>query len=391
MNIVTTTAELEDACRRLATTDMITVDTEFMRETTYWPKLCVIQMAGPDDAYIVDALASGLDLGPFFELMASESVLKVFHSGRQDIEIVYHRGGLIPHPVFDTQIAAMVCGFGDSISYEQLVQRLTSARIDKSSRFTDWSRRPLSERQLAYAIEDVTHLRGVYAKLAHELETHGRSDWLATEMDILTSIDTYRVEPENAWMRLKMRARRPIELAAAKELAAWREREAQRRDMPRGRVMKDDALFEIAAQQPTTEEALSALRTIGQGFARSRAGEEVLAIIGRVLALPKDQLPKLPRVRSSGDVNTAAVDLLKVLLKMTSESHGVAPKLIANVDDLEAIAADDDADVPALTGWRRELFGATALKLKRGEVALKLDGKRVLLVNGDGTTAEAAE
>ncbi|MGD9740347.1 MAG: ribonuclease D [Bauldia sp.] len=392
MDIITTTAELGAACSKLSGAEMVTVDTEFMRETTYWPKLCVIQLAGPDDAFVVDALAPGLDLAPFFQLMANEAVLKVFHSGRQDIEIVWHRGGLIPHPVFDTQIAAMVCGFGDSISYEQLVQRVTGARIDKSSRFTDWARRPLSERQLAYAVEDVTHLRGVYARLADELKTHGRSEWLETEMDILTSVETYQVEPEKAWMRLKMRARRPVELQLAKELAAWREREAQRRDVPRGRILKDDALFEIAAQQPATEEAMSAMRSLGQGFSRSRSGEEILGIVQRVLEIPRDQLPKLPRVRNTGDINTAAVDLLKVLLKMMSEVHGVAPKLIANVDDLEAIALDDDADVPALQGWRRRLFGDTALKLKHGEVALKLDGRKVLLVNSDGTAvAEAAE
>ncbi len=387
MAIITSVDELAAACARFAEADMVTVDTEFMRETTYWPLLCVIQMAGPDEAVVVDAMAPGMELAPFFKLMANERVLKVFHSGRQDIEIVHHLGGLIPHPVFDTQIAAMVCGFGDSISYEQLVQSLTGAQIDKSSRFTDWARRPLSARQIAYATEDVTHLRGVYARLAEQLETHGRSDWLGTEMDILTSVETYRLEPRDAWRRLKIRTGRPIELALVKELAAWRESEAQRRDMPRGRILKDEALQEIALQQPATEEALSALRSTGQGFARSRAGIEILATVNRVLALPRDQLPKVPRARRASDINIAAVDLLKVLLKMTSEGHGVAPKLIASVDDLEAIAADDQADVPALTGWRRRLFGETALKLKRGEVALRLDGRRVQLVNGDGTAA----
>lgn len=392
MTPITTTADLQAFCDKIKDQPFVAVDTEFMRETTYWPKLCVIQLASPDEAVIVDAMAPSLDLGPFFRLMANEAVLKVFHSGRQDIEIVWHLGGLIPHPIFDTQVAAMVCGFGDSISYEQLVQRLTGGRIDKSSRFTDWARRPLSDKQITYAIEDVTHLREVHQKLTTQLRTAGRRDWLKTEMDILTSVETYRQEPEDAWKRLKMRARRPVELQLAKEIAAWREREAQRRDMPRGRILKDDALYEIAAQQPATEEALTALRSIGQGFARSRSGEEILAIVNRVLAIPRDQLPKLPRERSNGDTNSAAVDLLKVLLKMTSESHGVAPKLIANVDDLEAIAADDEADVPALSGWRRQLFGDTALRLKRGEVALKLDGRKVLLVeSGTPGTAEAAE
>ncbi len=393
MKMIETTADLAAACTRLALADVITVDTEFMRETTYWPVLCVVQMAGPGEAVIIDAMAPGLDLAPFIALMANERVLKVFHAGRQDIEIVYHLGGLIPHPVFDTQIAAMVCGFGDSIGYEQLVQRLTGGRIDKSSRFTDWSRRPLTERQLTYAIEDVTHLLDVYAKLATQLSSQGRTDWLQTEMDILTSIDTYRLEPEDAWKRLKMRARRPIELALLKELAAWREREAQKRNTPRGRVITDETLYEIAMQQPATEEAISSLRSLGQGFARSRSGQEILALVQKVVAIPKDKLPKIPRVRDLGENNSAAVDLLKVLLKLTSEAHGVAPKLIANVDDLEAIAADDAAEVPALAGWRRKLFGENALKLKRGEIALKLSGRSVRIVAGsaESTNAEAAE
>ena len=390
MTIITGTDELAAACARFAGAEVVTVDTEFMRETTYWPLLCVIQLAGPDEAVVVDAMAPGLDLAPFFQLMGNERVLKVFHSGRQDIEIVHHLGGLIPRPVFDTQIAAMVCGFGDSISYEQLVLSITGAQIDKSSRFTDWARRPLSARQIAYATEDVTHLRGVYAKLAEQLQSHGRADWLGTEMDILTSVETYRLEPKDAWRRLKIRAGRPIELALVKELAAWREAEAQRRDMPRGRILKDEALQEIALQQPATEEALSGLRSLGQGFGRSRAGMEILAIVNAVLALPRDQLPKVPRTRRQTELNTAAVDLLKVLLKMTSEDHGVAPKLIASVDDLEAIAADDRADVPALTGWRRRLFGEAALKLKRGELALRLEGRSVKLVNSAGAPVETA-
>ena len=289
-----TTAELAAVCKRFAAFDTVTVDTEFMRETTYWPKLCVVQLASPEEAVIIDAMTPEIDLDPFFKLMADEKVMKVFHAARQDIEIVYHRGGLIPHPVFDTQVAAMVCGFGDSISYDQLVNRLTGARLDKSSRFTDWSRRPLSERQIEYALADVTHLRDVYQALAARLAEQQRTDWVREEMEVLTSPETYRLEPELAWKRLKLRVRKPIELAILQEVAAWREREAQARDVPRGRVLKDDAIYEIAQQQPTTAAALAQLRTIPRGFERSRSAVEILAAVKEVVALPKDQLPRLP-------------------------------------------------------------------------------------------------
>lgn len=381
MELITRSEDVAAACRRLADADYVTVDTEFMRETTYWPRLCLIQIAGPDEAVLIDALAPDIDLKPFFELMGNESVLKVFHSGRQDVEIVFHMGGLIPHPMFDTQVAAMVCGFGDSISYEQLVNRLAGTQIDKSSRFTDWSRRPLSDRQLAYALADVTHLRPVYESLAKQLSAKGRGDWVAKEMDVLTSPSTYQLEPEEAWQRLKLRTRRPIELAALKALAAWREEEAQQRDVPRGRILKDDALQEIATQVPTSAEALAALRTIGRGFERSKAGERIVELMREVAAIPRDGLPKLPTPRRRNEGNSAAVDLLKVLLKMAAEEHGVAPKVLATVDDLEAIASDDDdADVPALSGWRRELFGEAALRLKRGELALRFERGRVRTV-----------
>jgi ribonuclease D len=378
MTIITTTAELAAACKRLARFDVVTVDTEFMRETTYWPKLCIIQMASPEEAFIVDAEAPDLSLDPFFKLMGNEHVMKVFHAARQDIEIVYHRGGLIPHPVFDTQVAAMVCGFGDSVSYDQLVNRLTGAKLDKSSRFTDWSRRPLSERQIEYALADVTHLRDVYQALSARLEEQNRTEWVREEMEVLTSPGTYELTPEDAWQRLKMRIRKPVELAILQEVAAWREREAQNRDVPRGRVIKDDAIYEIAQQAPTTPQALGQLRTVPRGFERSRAAEEILAAVKRALALPKDQLPRIPKHRPTANGNGAAVDLLKVLLKMISEEHGVASKIIATVDDLEAIAGDDGADVPALHGWRRELFGETALRLKRGEIALAMKANHVV-------------
>ncbi len=381
MSIVTTTEELASICKRFARFPHITVDTEFMRETTYWPKLCVIQMASADEAVIVDALAPELSLAPFFDLMRDEAVVKVFHAARQDIEIVYHLGGLIPHPVFDTQVAAMVCGFGDSISYDQLVQRTSGARIDKSSRFTDWSRRPLSQKQIEYALADVTHLRDVYAALSARLDEQQRSEWVREEMEVLTSVETYRMEPEEAWNRLKLRVRKPAELAILQELAAWREREAQSRDVPRGRIVKDDAIYEIALQQPTTQAALAQLRTVPKGFERSRAADDILAAVKKALALPKDQMPRLPKARVPANGNGAAVDLLKVLLKMISEDHGVAAKIIATVDDLEAIAADDRADVPALHGWRRELFGETALRMKRGRIALAVRQNHVVAID----------
>ncbi len=380
-NLIVSTEDLAAACQRFATHSYVTVDTEFMRETTYWPKLCIIQIASEDEAVIIDAEAPGLDLAPFFALMADEKVMKVFHAARQDIEIVWHLGGILPHPIFDTQVAAMVCGFGESISYDQLVSRITGHSIDKTSRFTDWSHRPLSAHQIDYALADVTHLRDVYKSLRDKLDRQQRSEWVSEEMAVLTSVDTYQVEPEQAWKRLKLRIKKPLQLAVLQELAAWREREAQARDVPRGRVIKDDAIYEIAEQHPTTAEALGRLRSIPKGFERSRVGEEILAMVQKAAAIPKDKLPRVPKTRSTADNNGAAVDLLKVLLKMTSEEHGVAARVIATVDELEAIANDDNADVPPLAGWRRELFGDNALKLKRGAIALRLEGRRVTLID----------
>ena len=379
MEPITTAEPLAQACARLAKHPYVTIDTEFLRESTYYPILCVIQMASPDEAVVVDALAPDIDLKAFFTLMADERVLKIFHAGRQDIEIIWHRAGLIPHPVFDTQIAAMVLGYGDSISYEQLVQRITGDHLDKSQRFTDWSRRPLSKAQIAYAISDVTHLRDVYLSLAASLAKRGRTEWVAEEMEILTSPETYRAEPDSAWQRVKTRARKPKELAVLMEVAAWREREAQSRDVPRGRVLKDDALGDIAVQAPTTMEKLATLRSLPRGFERSRWGEAILEAVARGLARDPKSVPRIERSR--GAVNGAAtVELLKVLLRMTAERHAVAAKVIATVDDLERIAADDAADVAALRGWRRELFGEKALALKRGQLALAVENGRVVPV-----------
>jgi ribonuclease D len=379
MSMITKTADLADACARLARHPYVAVDTEFLRETTYWPKLCVVQMAGPDTAVVVDALAPGLDMQPFLDLMANEAVVKVFHAARQDIEIIFRMGDFVPHPVFDTQVAAMVCGYGDSISYDQLVQRVTGESLDKSSRYTDWTRRPLSDKQMAYALSDVTHLRDVYHHLAKTLAAEGRTDWVAEEMEVLTSRQTYDMAPEDAWERLKMRVKKPIELLILKELAAWREREARARDVPRSRVLKDDAIYEIAGDQPADAAALGNLRSLSKGMERSRLGEDILAIVRRAQAVPRDQLPHVPKPKAIPEGTMAAVDLLKVLLKFVAEKNGVAAKVLATVDDLEAIALDDEADVPALKGWRRQFFGEMALKLKHGALALTFDGKRVVV------------
>jgi len=377
MNPITTTKELAEACERFAQHPFVTVDTEFLRESTYYPQLCVLQMASTDEAIVVDALANGLDLAPFFTLMTNEQVVKVFHAARQDIEIVWHRASLIPHPIFDTQVAAMVLGYGDSISYDQLVQRITGDMLDKSHRFTDWTRRPLSRAQLEYAVSDVTHLRDVYQKLLADLGRRGRTDWVNEEMDVLTSPETYKLEPDNAWLRLRTRVRKPRELAVLIEVAAWREREAKSRDVPRQRVLKDDLVADIAIQAPVTIEKLASLRALPKGFERSRWGQEIPDLVKRGLARDPKTLPLIERHKPAPN-GTATVELLKVLLRMTSEQHAVAAKVIATVDDLERIAADDNADVPALKGWRRELFGEKALALKSGKLVLGLDRGRVV-------------
>ena len=379
MNLITTTADLAAACERMSRHTFVTVDTEFLRETTYYPLLCVAQIATSDEAVVIDALAQDLDLAPFFELMANEGVLKVFHAARQDIEIVWHQAKLVPRPIFDTQVAAMVLGYGDSISYDQLVQRITGDVIDKSNRFTDWSRRPLSAAQVSYAISDVTHLREVFLSLSADLQSRGRSEWVGEEMEVLTSPDTYRADPESAWERLKTRVRKPRELGVLMEVAAWREREAQSRDVPRGRVLKDEAIGDIAMHAPTTTERLASLRSLPRGFERSKWGAEIIEAVKRGLARDPSELPRLDKPRQ-GINGSATVELLKVLLRMASEQHGVAAKVIATVEDLERIAIDDRADVPALHGWRREMFGEQAIALKRGRLALAVDRGRVVAV-----------
>ncbi|HZL30137.1 MAG TPA: ribonuclease D [Pseudolabrys sp.] len=379
MSLITTTDALAAVCDRMGKHAFVTVDTEFLRETTYYPLLCVAQMATDDEAVVIDALSPGIDLAPFFALMANEQVVKVFHAARQDIEILWNMGKTIPHPIVDTQVAAMVLGYGDSISYDQLVQRITGDVLDKSNRFTDWTRRPLTEPQVKYALSDVTHLRSVYEKLAADLDKRKRTNWVEAEMNVLTSPETYRMDPANAWERLKTRVRKPKELAVLMEVAAWREREAQTRDVPRSRVLKDDVLGDIATQAPTTIERLGHLRSLPKGFERSRWGEAIIEAVQRGLARDLKTLPRFERFRPAQN-GAATVELLKVLLRMTAESHAVAAKVIATVDDLDRIAAADEADVPALKGWRRELFGEKALALKHGKLALAVEKGRVVTV-----------
>jgi len=378
MHLITRQEELDTVIGELSRSDFVTVDTEFIRETTFWPELCLIQMAAPGVTALVDPLAPGLDLAPFFRLMADERILKVFHAARQDVEIIYHLGKIIPTPMFDTQVAAAVCGFGDSVSYDQLVQKVTGARIDKTSRFTDWRHRPLSDKQLEYALADVTHLIDVYRHLKDELDRENRAHWLNEEMSVLTSPETYDPDPEDAWKRLKMRVRKPQELAIMQAVATWREYEARKRNVPRGRVLKDDAIFEIAQQAPRDAAALARLRTTPKGWERSSTAAGVLAAVNKALEIPKDQLPKLPKQVQQAEGTSAAAELLKVLLKIVAEQQGVAPKVLASSEDVEKIAASgENADVPAMHGWRREVFGERALALVRGEIALKFEKRKI--------------
>ncbi len=388
---ITDNAALSAFCSRLSKAPFITVDTEFLRESTFWAQLCLIQMAGPDEAAIVDPLAEGLDLAPFYRLMANEKVTKVFHAARQDIEIFVKQAGAVPKPLFDTQIAAMVCGYGDQVSYDQLVQRVTGHQLDKTSRFTDWSRRPLTAKQTSYAIADVTHLREVYLSLSAQLAEQGRATWVDEEMAVLTDMATYLTHPEDAWKRLKMRVKKPRQLAVLQALASWRETEAQQRDVPRQRVLKDEAIYEIAQQQPRDSEALGRLRTIPRGFERSAAARAILATVESAFEIAEKDLPPVPRQRPAPEHASAAGELLKVLLKKVAEEHGVAARIIAGSDDLERIAAEDTADVPALRGWRRSLFGEQALALKRGDLALCMSRKGVAVVETARSTRVAAE
>ncbi|MFN3869223.1 MAG: ribonuclease D [Hyphomicrobiaceae bacterium] len=373
MQVLTSTDSLAAVCRQLASHPFVAVDTEFLREQTFWPQLCLVQLAGPDVEAIVDPLAKGLSLDPLWELMGDASVVKVFHAARQDVEIVWAQGRLIPAPIFDTQVAAMVCGFGDSVSYGNLVKKITGHDIDKSSRFTDWSRRPLSDRQLVYALGDVTHLRDVYQHLKGELDRTQREHWLQSEMAVLCDPSTYETRPEDAWKRLKLRVKSRKALSVLMELAAWRERLAQSQDVPRGRIMRDEALFDIANQMPTAPEQMAQLRTLSDGFSRSSRAREIVEAVKRGLERDMKDVPPLRQGEPLSAEATATLELLKVLLKASAARHGVAPRLIADGSELELIAQHDDPDVPAMRDWRREIFGADAAALKRGELALTLE------------------
>ena len=381
MTIISDTATLASFCDRLSAEKFVTVDTEFMRDKTYWPILCLVQLGGSEQAAAVDPLAEGIELKPLLDLMADERVLKVFHAARQDIEIFFNLSGAVPQPLFDTQVAAMVCGFGESVSYETLAGKLAGARIDKSSRFTDWANRPLTERQIEYALADVVHLRPVYEKLRADLERSGRGSWLDEEMEILTDPAIYRLDPNEAWRRFKPRSGNRRFLAVLRELAAWREKAAQQRDLPRNRIIRDESILEIAAHAPSSVAELSRSRGLGKGLVEGKFGAEILAAIGRALALPESEYPQLPARHDPPPGIGPLVDLLRVLLKYRCEESGVAQKLVANSDDLEMIAADDEAPVRALTGWRHEVFGRDALALKHGRIALTAAGKRIKLVN----------
>jgi ribonuclease D len=386
MTLLTTTRQVDELCRELAHEPFVAIDTEFMRDRTYWPRLCLVQIAGERRHAAIDPLAPKLDLEALLELLANERVLKVFHAARQDIEIFWRLSGRIPTPLFDTQLAAMVCGYGEEVAYETLVKQLAKARIDKSSRFTDWARRPLSAQQLEYALADVIHLRVVYQRLQDQLERTGRQGWVAQELSVLANPRTYEQPPEEAWKRLKVRSRDRRFLAIAREVAAWREREAQRRDLPRNRVLRDDLILEIAANRPTSVEQLTGLRRINLDRGSVAA---VVESVRRALAMPEAELPVLEQpVRLPRGVGPV-VDLLRVLLKSRCEEHRVAQRLVATTSDLELIAAEDAPDIPALKGWRLEVFGRSALALKRGELALAIRDGQVGIVLMSGPAAQA--
>ncbi|GLQ09573.1 ribonuclease D [Devosia yakushimensis] len=389
MDALISTDTLAAFCERAAQFDFVTVDTEFLRETTYWPKLCLIQAATDDEAVLIDPLAQGIDLSPFFALLANPDVTKVFHAARQDVEIFVKLTGKVPVNIFDTQIAASVCGFGDSVSYDNLVRSITNVELDKSSRFTDWSARPLSEKQLTYALADVTYLRDIYRELRKQVDATKRWDWVEDELGVLRSIDTYVVQPDKAWERLKMKINRPRDLAALKVLAGWREKRAQDGDQPRSRVLKDDVLFELAMQRPLTPDAFDKLRAVPRGFGRSAAAGEIMALLKDVEALGKADLPSMPERYRGPSPKGAVGDLIRVLLKSVSEQHGVAARIIATSDDIDALVLDDEADVAALKGWRRKLFGEKALAIKHGRVGLAATRKGI--IEFPVVQAEAAE
>ena len=392
MRTLKTTAELAEFCQRAHDHDYVTVDTEFLRERTYYSKLCLIQLALPgesdEDAVLVDVIEGEIDLTPLYELFRDESVVKVFHAARQDLEIFYVEGGVIPTPLFDTQVAAMVCGFGEQAGYETLVRKIVRASLDKTSRFTDWSRRPLSEAQKAYALADVTHLRQIYEYLAKRLAKTKRTAWVEEELKILTDPETYITRPEEAWQRVKTRSNSPRFLAIVRELAQFRETYAQSHNIPRSRILKDDALLEVASTKPKSVADLGKSRLLLRDARKGRIAEGILAAVKAGVNCPQEDLPPARKERDRGAVDQGLADLLRVLLKAKAEKAGVAQKLIATSADLDDIAAGR-RDGHALRGWRREVFGGDALRLCAGEVALSSNGKSVTIVELGEVGAEA--
>jgi ribonuclease D len=380
MDVVTTTKDLKSLIAQLEPAPYLALDTEFMRDQTYWPKLCLLQVASPTVEAVIDPLADGMDLKPFYHLLKSPHIVKVLHASRQDIEIFHQQGGVIPDPLFDTQIAAMVCGFGDSASYETLARKLAHVEIDKSARFTDWSRRPLSKRQLEYALADVTHLRVVYEALKKQLEKTGRAEWVEEEIAALRDPALYQLDPANAWKRLKPRTSNKRFLAMLASIAAWREREAQTRDQPRNRILKDEALLEIASHPPETAEALDHNRAVPKGFGASRMGVSLLAAVEAGKTAPPPDGIEPDRPRRKREPTQSAVDLLKTLLRLRAEEAGVAPRLIANAEDIERLAAHEDEDVSALHGWRAKVFGDDARALRDGKLAIALEKGEAVVV-----------
>jgi len=379
IRVIENTADLKALCQRLKASKFIAVDTEFRRQTTYWPELCLIQVAGEDDAVIIDALAPGIDLAPFYELLGDESVLKVLHAARQDIEIFHKEGKVIPAPLFDTQVAAMVCGFGESVGYETLAVKLAKAKVDKTARFTDWTHRPLSSKQLAYALGDVTHLRVIFEVLYKQLNANNRADWLEDEMAVLTDPATYETDPREVWQRLKTRSTSRRFLGILRELAAWREELAQTRNVPRNRIMRDDVLLQIAAQAPEKAGDLAKIRSLGGGFANSRDAATLMDAVTRARNLPTEELPVARNLHHTPRANPSLVDLLRVLLKIKAEDHGVAQKLIATSEDLDRLAGGERKDLQVLKGWRHDVFGQHALQLLNGQLALTAKNDRAIL------------
>lgn len=388
MKIITQTDELAPVCTRLAQSSFVCVDTEFMRESTFWPELCLIQLSDGSTEVIVDPLANDISLEPFFDLMRNTGVTKVFHAARQDIEIIHYLSNSLPAPVFDTQIAAMVCGFGEQVGYADLIHKTLNTRIDKTSRFSDWRKRPLQDHQLDYALADVTWLAKAYPLLVDKISKAGRTSWLSEEMEALVNEDLYRQHPDDAWKRLKLRNVKPARLGILIELAKWRETTAQSRNLPRNRIVKDDVLYEVANRAPANEKELAGLRSVTKGILRSSYSAELLKAVQRGQSIDRDKLPVIKRTpRLSGETQ-AIIELLRVLLKTTAAKHNVAAKIIANARDLEKIALDDNADVPALSGWRLDLFGAAALALKQGKISLGLQNGSIATIPLPGTEAD---